>query len=276
SVVAPVSLIVSAFAPVGDVRRTLTPQLRTDVGATRLLWVDLGRGQSRIGASILAQVHGALGGAAPDLDDTALLTGFAQALRAARERALVLAYHDVSDGGVFVTLAEMAFAARCGIVADLPGHAAGAAARLFAGEPGAVLQVKTGDVAAVSALFSEAGLGACVHDIGAPVAELTFTLTCGNETLAMGWTDARRAWSETSHRMRLLRDEPASAHEEFAAQLDTADPGLSLSLAFDPADDVAAPYVNRGARPRVAVLREQGVNSHVEMAAVLDLAGFEP
>src|SRR5690606_17972248 len=183
SVVAPVSLIVSAFAPVGDVRRTLTPQLRTDAGATRLLWVDLGRGQSRVGASILAQVHGALGDVAPDLDDPALLTGFAQALRAARERALVLAYHDVSDGGVFVTLAEMAFAARCGIVADLPGHAAGAAARLFAEEPGAVLQVKAGDVAAVNALFSDPGLGACVHDIGAPVAELTFTVTCGNETL---------------------------------------------------------------------------------------------
>ncbi len=275
SVVAPVSLIVSAFAPVGDVRRTLTPLLRLDAGDTRLLWVDLGRGRARLGASIVAQVHGGLGGAAPDLDDPALLTGFASAFNAVRDK--VLAYHDVSDGGVFVTLAEMAFASHCGLAVELPVSGdADLAARLFAEEPGAVLQVRAADVAAVRGRFAAEGLADAVHDIGAPVREPELVFAGGNRTLQLGWEEARRAWSETSHRMRLLRDEPASAHEEFAAQLDLADPGLQVALTFDPEQDVAAPYINRGARPRVAVLREQGVNSHVEMAAVLDLAGFEP
>src|SRR5690606_17627401 len=115
-----------------------------------------------------------------------------------------------------------------------------------------------------------------VHDIGAPAEEPVLVFAGGNRTLSLGWEEARRAWGETSHRMRLLRDEPASAHEEFAAQLDLTDPGLHVALTFDPEEDVAAPFINRGARPKVAVLREQGVNSHVEMAAVLDLAGFEP
>jgi phosphoribosylformylglycinamidine synthase len=275
SVVAPVSLIVSAFAPVGDVRRTLTPLLRRDAGATRLLWIDLGRGRARLGASILAQVYGALGGEAPDVEEPALVAGFARALAAARPQ--VLAYHDVSDGGVFVTLAEMAFASHCGVEVELPVNGAvDLAARLFAEEPGVVLQVRAAEVDAVRAHFAAHGLAEAVHDIGAPVDEPTLTFVGGNRTLALSWEEARRAWSETSHRMRLLRDEPASAHEEFAAQLDLADPGLQVALTFDPEEDVAAPYLNRGARPKVAVLREQGVNSHVEMAAVLDLAGFEP
>src|SRR5690606_27946093 len=144
AVVAPVSLIVSAFAPVADVRRTLTPLLRRDAGETRLVWVDLGRGKARLGASILAQVHGALGDQAPDLDDPALLAGFARALRSARSRDLVLAYHDISDGGLFVALAEMAFASHCGVQVQLPVMASGLAAGLFAEEPGALLQVRAG------------------------------------------------------------------------------------------------------------------------------------
>jgi phosphoribosylformylglycinamidine synthase len=276
SVVAPVSLIVSAFAPVGDVRRTLTPLLRRDVGATRLLWIDLGQGRCRLGASILAQVYSSLGDVAPDLDDPALLTGFAAALRAARERGLVLAYHDVSDGGVFATLAEMAFASRCGLDVHLPAAGSAPAAQLFAEEAGVVLQVREADVAAVVALFAGQGLEGCSHDLGAPVDELTLSMRAGSATLSLDWVEARRAWSETSNRMRLLRDEPQSAREEFAAQLDTGDPGLHVALGFDPQQDVAAPYVNVGARPKVAVLREQGVNSQVEMGAVLDMAGFEP
>ncbi len=275
SVVAPVSLIVSAFAPVGDVRRTWTPLLRQDAGDTRLLWIDLGRGKGRLGASILAQVHGALGGAVPDLDDPALLKGLAQLLREARARDLVLAYHDISDGGLFAALAEMAFASHCGLEVDLPAQGAGLTAQLFAEEPGVVLQVRAGDVAALRELAQQAGLAECLHDLGTPVADLTLTFNGGNQALALGWDEARKAWSATSHRMRLLRDEPASAHEELETQLDTGDPGLGVSLSFDPAEDVAAPYVNRGARPKVAVLREQGVNSHVEMAAVLEMAGFE-
>jgi phosphoribosylformylglycinamidine synthase len=276
SVVAPVSLIVSAFAPVTDVRRSLTPQLRLDVGATRLLWIDLGRGRCRMGASILAQVHGELGDEAPDLDSPALLTGFAAALRAARQRDLVLAYHDVSDGGVFATLTEMAFAAHCGLDVVLSADKVGLAAGLFAEEPGVVIQVRAGDVATVRGILAGANAELVVQDIGAPQAALRLCFAGGGESLLLDWVEARRAWSETSHRMRLLRDEPASAREEFAAQLDADDPGLSVRLGFDPQQDVAAPYVNRGARPQVAVLREQGVNSQVEMAAVLDLAGFEP
>jgi phosphoribosylformylglycinamidine synthase len=276
SVVAPVSLIVSAFAPTPDVRGVLTPQLRRDAGDTRLLWIDLGRGKARLGASILAQVHGALGDVAPDLDSPALLEGFAAALRAARAQGRLLAYHDISDGGVFATLAEMAFAAHCGFEVTLPVGPAGLAASLFAEEAGAVVQVRAADAEAVRGAFAAAGLAAGVHDIGAPTEALQLAFNGGGQRLALDWVEARRAWSETSHRMRLLRDDPQSAREEFAAQLDAADPGLQVALGFDPQQDVAAPYVNRGARPRVAVLREQGVNSQVEMAAVLELAGFEP
>ncbi|HXC58795.1 MAG TPA: phosphoribosylformylglycinamidine synthase, partial [Steroidobacteraceae bacterium] len=280
SVTAPVSLIVSAFAPVRDVRRAQTPLLRNDVGDTRLLLVDLAGGRNRLGGSILAQVYGALGGEPPDLDSPPLLKGFAAALRAARARDLLLAYHDISDGGVFATLAEMAFASHCGLSVDLPeggGSAVpGLAARLFAEEPGAVLQVRAADVSAVVALFAAQGLTTQVHDIGAPTQDWTLQFRCGSERYAADWKALRRAWSETSHRMRLLRDEPGCAVEEFAAQLDMKDPGLQLRLQFDPDQDIAAPYISRGARPRVAVLREQGVNSQVEMAAVLDLAGFEP
>ncbi len=283
SVVAPVSLIVSAFAPVGDVRCTLTPQLATDTGPTRLLRVDLGAGRNRLGGSILAQVYGELGAVAPDLDDPAALKAFAAALRAARERDLVLAYHDISDGGVFATLVEMAFASHCGLDIRLPtgaGAGAGAdaygfAAALFAEEPGAVLQVRAADVAALRALFAEAGIGDLLHDIGTPREDLRLLFACGDQHFDSDWATLRRAWSETSHRMRLLRDDPECAREEFAAQTDPADPGLALKLAFDAAEDIAAPFIVRGARPKVAVLREQGVNSQVEMAAVLELAGFE-
>jgi phosphoribosylformylglycinamidine synthase len=276
SVTAPVSLIVSAFAPVADVRRVQTPLLRSDQGDTRLLLVDLGGGRNRLGGSILAQVHGALGEESPDLDSPALLKGYATALRAARRRDLLLAYHDISDGGVFATLAEMAFASHCGLSVDLPAGRGGLIARLFAEEPGAVLQVRAADAAAVIALFADAGLAAHVHDIGAPTGGTQLQLRCGGEQYLADWSTLRRAWSETSHRMRLLRDDPDCAREEFAAQLDLSDPGLQVKLGFNPDEDIAAPYVARGARPRVAVLREQGVNSQVEMAAVLDMAGFEP
>jgi phosphoribosylformylglycinamidine synthase len=270
-----VSLIVSAFAPVADVRRGQTPQLRLDVGDTRLLLVDLGGGRNRLGASILAQVYGGLGDEAPDLASPELLLQFAAALRAARQHNLLLAYHDISDGGVFATLAEMAFAARCGLSVELPGGRGGLLARLFAEEAGAVIQVRTTDVSAVMALFASQGLSALIHDIGEPMGSLTLQLRCGSERFEADWGALRAAWSETSHRMRLLRDDPACAREEYAAQQDASDPGLSVKLAFDPEQDVAAPYVSRGVRPKVAVLREQGVNSQVEMAAVLDLAGFE-
>ncbi len=274
SVVAPVSLVVSAFAPVPDVRSTLTPQLSLDAGDTRLLWIDLGEGRARLGGSILAQVHGELGAVPPDLDRPELLQGFAAGLHAARGRGLVLAYHDVSDGGVFATLVEMAFASRCGMDIALPVDAQGFAGSLFAEEAGAVIQVPASQSSVVCGIFASVGL-AQVHDIGAPQSALQLRFSGGGTGLSLDWLEARRTWSETSHRMRLLRDDPDSAREEFAAQLDATDPGLSVALSFDAQADIAAPYLNLGLRPRVAVLREQGVNSQVEMGAVLELAGFE-
>jgi phosphoribosylformylglycinamidine synthase len=276
-VVAPVSLIVSAFAPVVDVRRTLTPQLRTDCGETRLLLIDLGSGRNRLGGSCLAQVYGQVGREAPDCDDPALVRRFFESVARLRGEGLLLAYHDRSDGGLFVTLAEMAFAGRCGVEVALP--TAGlerTAAALFAEELGAVVQVRASDEARVLALVDAAGLGQFVTTIGRVVSEDRLTVRdAGGELLAMSRTELRAAWSETSHLMQSLRDNPLCAREEYERATDAGDPGLFARLTFDPTDDVAAPYVQTGMRPRVAILREQGVNSQVEMAAVFHRAGFE-
>jgi phosphoribosylformylglycinamidine synthase len=272
-VVAPVSLVISAFAPITDVRRTLTPYLATQAEPTLLVWIDLGRGKARLGASILAQVYGELGDVPPDLDSPDLLRGFQRAIRLMRARGLLLAYHDVSDGGVLATLAEMAFASHCGL--QIHVSAAGQlAAVLFAEEAGAVIQVLESAVPSVLELCREVGLDSCAKVIGKPSSDLRLTFSGGGQHLQLDWQHARRAWSETSHRMRLLRDEPGCAHEEFAAQLDVGDRGINAVLSFDPTEDISAPYINAGVRPSVAVLREQGVNGQVEMAAALDLAGF--
>ena len=280
SVWAPVSLIVSAFASVRDARRTLTAELSHDSGATRLVLIDLGRGQNRLGASCLAQVFGVLGSEPADLDDPALLSGFFAAIRAAADANLLLAYHDRSDGGLFVTLAEMAFASGRGIAIDL-GDArvagADAVAALFAEELGAVVEVREADLEALVAILARHGLGACARPIGRPTAERRLLIDSGGRrVLDEPVLELRRAWSETSFRMRELRDDPDCAREEYAALADDRDPGLSATLGFDPEDDIAAPYIARGARPPVAILREQGVNSHVEMAAVFERAGFAP
>jgi phosphoribosylformylglycinamidine synthase len=275
SVVAPMSLIVSAFAPVGDVRRTLTPVLRLDEGASSLLLVDLARGRNRLGMSALAQVFGLLGGPCADLDEPALLAGFAAAVIELRRRGQIMAYHDRADGGLLATLAEMAFAGHCGLDVVLPAAAGGPIGALFAEEPGAVLQVAQAHEAAVLECFARHGLAQCVQQIGAPCRELRLRIRSGAALLDESWTDLRRAWSETSARMRALRDDPQCAQEELDAALDSTDPGLSQQLSFDPDEDIAAPLVLRGARPRVAVLREQGVNGQVEMAAALERAGFE-
>jgi phosphoribosylformylglycinamidine synthase len=274
AVVAPVSLIVSAFAPVRDVRRTWTPELRVRDGASTLLLIDLARGRNRLGLSALAQVYGVTGGAAADADDAALLGAFAAAMIALRARDLVLAYHDRSDGGLAVTLLEMAFAGHCGLDIALPDAQATAAAQLFAEEPGAVLQVLERDLTAVLECLAAHGLRDCTRAIGAPTPLMRVRLRVGDTLLEESWSELRRAWSETSYRMRRLRDDPACADEEFEALQDETDPGLSQALSFDPQQDIAAPFVPRGAGPRVAVLREQGVNSHFEMAAALDRAGL--
>jgi phosphoribosylformylglycinamidine synthase len=279
SVVAPVSLVVSAFAPVADVRRTLTPELRMDRGASRLLLVDLGAGRNRLGGSVLAQVHGELGQTPADLDDPQRLVGFAAALGRARTRGLLRAYHDRSDGGLFATLVEMAFAGHCGIEVTLPAERGAPLAQLFSEELGAVLQVTDADVAAVRALFAEVGLGSDVYLLGRPTAERRVRIAIESAAgiavvLDERSRDLRRAWSETSARLRRLRDDPECADEELESALDEADSGLRVELRFDPGEDVAAPFIV-GARPRIAVLREQGVNSQVEMAAAFERAGFE-
>jgi phosphoribosylformylglycinamidine synthase len=275
SVIAPVSLIVSAFAPVQNVRRTWTPVLQLDRGDSALLLLDLGGGRNRLGMSALAQVYRSAGGRPADADDAGLLRGFAAAMIELRARELVLAYHDRSDGGLIVTLIEMAFAGHCGLEIRLEGGSGSAAAQLFAEEPGAVLQVRQAELAAVLDCLRAHGLTRWVRTIGAPTRALRVRVRVGGAVLDESWSELRCAWSETSYHMRRLRDDPQCAEEELAALLDEGDPGLSQHLSFDPEEDIAAPMIASGARPRVAVLREQGVNSHFEMAAVLDRAGFE-
>jgi phosphoribosylformylglycinamidine synthase len=277
SVVAPVSLIVSAFAPVEDARRTWTPALTTREGPTALWLVDLGAGRNRLGGSALAQVYGELGEQPPDLDDSQRLVRLAGALAELRQAGLVLAYHDRSDGGLLATLLEMAFAGHCGLDIRLPAQTGSPAAQLFAEELGVVLQVAAADEDKVRGILSRHGLAELAMRVGAPLQELRIRVHAGAErVLDESWTDLRSAWSETSWRMRRLRDDPQCADEEYAAQTAAADPGLDVTLTFNADEDIAAPYIARGARPKVAVLREQGVNSHTETAAAFDQAGFAP
>jgi phosphoribosylformylglycinamidine synthase len=298
SVTAPMSLIVTAFARVTDARKTLTPQLRMDQGDTELVLVDLGAGRNRLGGSILAQVCSQLGHQAPDLDDPKRLANFFAAIQQLNAGSKILAYHDRSDGGLFATACEMAFAGRGGVtlaldnlVADarrldvdgnerqgamLAGDIAGRVlAVLFNEEPGAVLQVRKSERDAVMATLREAGLGAISQVIGHPnTAGEVRVVVNGKAVLAEKRSALHRAWSEVTHHIQRLRDNPACADQEYDRLLDEGDPGLNTKLTFDPAQDVAAPFIARGVRPRVAVLREQGVNGQVEMAGSLDRAGF--
>ena len=275
AVTAPLSLIVSAFAPVPDVRTSVTPELRADIDG-QLLLVDLGAGKNRLGLSALAQCWEQVGGAVPDLDDPARLVAFFGVIQRCLEDGCLVAYHDRSDGGLFTTLAEMAFAGHCGFDVDITALGTDPLAALFSEELGAVLQVRTVDVDDVRARFAAAGLGAMVHVIGRAVAgQTTRVVRAGAECYRGSRVDLHRAWAELSHAMQSLRDNPSCAREEYDAILDADAPGLSATLAFEPSDDVAAPFVNVGARPRMAVLREQGVNSHYEMAAGFERAGFD-
>ena len=278
AVVAPLSLIVSAFAPAADVRRTLTPTLSLDAGSSALWLIDLGAGRNRLGGSVLAQVHGEMGEEPPDLDDPALLVRFAAALRELKAAGIILAYHDRSDGGLFATLLEMGFAGHCGLEIELPGSLGGSSAAfaaLYAEELGVVVQIRDADEPRLRAILSAHGLEALAQRLGQPTHDMRIRIRAGGALLDEAWTDLRRAWSQTSFELRRLRDDPECAQEELAAQSDPDDPGLSVALSFDPSEDIAAAYVLRGARPAVAILREQGVNSQVETAAVFERAGFE-
>jgi len=274
--VAPLSLIISAFAPVRDVRRTLTPQLRTDLGPSTLVLVDLGRGRNRLGGSSFAQVYGRLGETPPDCDDPARLAAFFAAIAELRAQGALLAYHDRSDGGLFATLAEMAFAGRCGLEVDL-GDVGSIAGALFAEELGAVVQVRDESLANVVRVFERHGLAAETRAIGT-VNEVDRVRVRANGKVVLDETRSalRAAWSETTYRLVELRDHPQCAQEQYETACDPQDPGLNVKLTFDVNDDVAAPFIARGVRPKVAILREQGVNSHLEMAAALHRAGFEP
>jgi phosphoribosylformylglycinamidine synthase len=274
AVVAPVSLIVSAFAPVCDAGCTLTPALVRDAGSTSLLLVDLGAGRNRIGASGLAQVYGAVGREPPDVDDPARLRAFFGAVRELADAGIALAYHDRSDGGLAVTLLEMAFAGHRGLEIDL-GAVRDAARALFSEELGAVIQVPDARLGEAQAVLAAHGLAGMTHRIGRPTAEARIVVRTNDAALLdESWAGLYEAWSETSWRMQRLRDNPACADEEQVARIAFDDPGLQWHPCFDAEEDIAAPAVLRGARPRVAILREQGVNSQVEMAAAFDRAGF--
>jgi phosphoribosylformylglycinamidine synthase len=278
--VSPVSLVITGFARVDDVRRTLTPQLKLDRGDTELWLLDLGAGRDRLGASALTQVFNRSGGVPPGLDDARRLKALFGLVQEANRSGLLLAYHDRSDGGVIVTLLEMAFAGHCGLEIRLDGWADAALRALFNEELGAVLQVAAANREAFEALLVKHGLAGMSHRIGRPKEKLGIKLYSGGETLfKWNWSTLYRAWNETSHAMQQLRDNPASADAELEWRLDDADPGLSPKLAFDPAEDIAAPLIHAaiagGAKPRVAILREQGVNGQVEMAAAFARAGFE-
>jgi phosphoribosylformylglycinamidine synthase len=302
-VVAPVSLIVSAFASVGDVRGTLTPQLRTDRGDTTLILVDLGQGKNRMGGSILSQVHGAFGEAVPDLDEAALLKSLFDAINELRRDGLLLAYHDRSDGGLWAAVCEMAFAGHTGLslnvdilvtegdgigdsraeYGDSKNWASQVSERrneltlkaLFNEELGVVLQVRTEQRNEVIQRLRAHGLSRHSHFIGKP----------NDRGVVEVWRDTKpvfsaplqelqQAWDEVSWRIARERDNPVCADAEHDSVGDPADHGLQVDLSFDPLEDVAAPYLNLS-KPKLAILREQGVNSHVEMAYAMAQAGFE-
>jgi phosphoribosylformylglycinamidine synthase len=294
-VTSPLSLIITAFAPCADIRKTLTPQLQRDseVGETELLLIDLGQGRNRLGASALAQVYGQTGNAAPDVD-VALLKAFFASVQQLNRDGRILAYHDRSDGGLFATICEMSFASHIGVslnldtlcydplMNDIDGYERlpqivdgrmrdRLLGVLFNEELGAVLQVRLKDRAAVMQTLRDAGLGACSHLIGtANKHDEVRIWRNAKQVFAGRRVELQQAWSEVSYQVAKLRDDPACVKEEFDALADANDPGLSVKLTFTP----EAPFVATGAKPRMAILREQGVNGQVEMAAAFERAGF--
>ncbi|THD55713.1 phosphoribosylformylglycinamidine synthase [Enterobacteriaceae bacterium ML5] len=272
----PLSLVITAFARVEDVRHTVTPQLRTDKGDTALLLVDLGAGHNALGATALAQVYRQLGNTPADVRSAEQLGGFFNAMQALVSEQKLLAYHDRSDGGLLVTLAEMAFAGHCGLTADIAALGNDSLAALFNEELGAVIQVRASDREAVEKTLADFGLADCTHYLGTAETGDRFIISSGSKPVySESRTTLRTWWAETTWQMQRLRDNPECADQEHQAKTQDLDPGLNVKLTFAPDEDVAAPYIAKGARPKVAVLREQGVNSHVEMAAAFHRAGFD-
>ncbi len=299
AVVSPVSLVVTAFAPVQDVRRSLTPQLRTDAGATSLILIDLGQGRHRMGGSVLAQAFNQVGESVPDAADAETMKAFFRTVRQLADDGLVLAYHDRSDGGLLATACEMAFAGRTGVSLNLdmltidpntadwgdykirPEQVAvqrneAVLAALFNEELGAVLQVPQAERNNVLRRLREAGLSACSHVVGSlNGGDQVEVFSDGKCIYQATRAELALEWSLVTHRIMAARDNPDCAQAEHDVWLLADDPGLNAQVPFDPQQDVAAPFIATGKRPRVAILREQGCNSQVEMAWAFDKAGFE-
>jgi phosphoribosylformylglycinamidine synthase len=269
AVTSPISLVVTAFAATPDARKTLTPQLQTD-SDTKLIVIDLGAGKNRMGGSSLAQVYGALGNEAPDVDDAAQLKHFFNSMQALNAAGKLLAYHDRSDGGLFTTLVEMAFAGHCGLQIDLSNLPGDIASILYNEELGAVIQVPADQATAIAAQFN--GLAHVIGEV--EQGDRIAIKQHGKAVFSDSRVNLHRMWSETTYRMQKLRDNPVCAQQEYDKILDVNNRGLFSELSFDVNDNVAAPYINAGARPKMAILREQGVNGQVEMAASFDRAGF--
>jgi phosphoribosylformylglycinamidine synthase len=266
---------VSAFAPVTDIRQTLTPQLRVNSGSGKLYLLDLGRGQNRLAGSALAQVYRDLNGTVPDLDATSDLRNFFELIKGLRQAGALTAYHDRSDGGLLVTLLEMAFASHCGLKIDLP-EAVDALQFLFSEELGAVLQIAADQSEFAEQLASVLGFAECFIELASVTDDDEVSVTHSDAVLfSRARSQLQRQWASTSYEIQKLRDNSDCAQEEYDSLLLQDDPGLNVSLSFDVNDDVSAPYINKGVRPKVAVLREQGVNGQVEMAAAFNRAGFD-
>jgi phosphoribosylformylglycinamidine synthase len=273
AVTSPISLIISAFANTLDVRKTLTPQLRTDLGDTELILIDLGNGKNRMGGSALAQVYSQLGDTTPDVDNPAQLKNFFTQIQALNADSKILAYHDRSDGGLFATLCEMTFAGHCGVQVDISVLQGDANSVLFNEELGAVIQVPNKDTIAILAQLNSA-LDGCAHYIGKVNKANEIHIKKGNIVFTDTRVNLHRMWSETTYHMQSLRDNPLCAQQEYDRILNDADVGMHAQLSFDINENLSAPYINTGKRPNMAILREQGVNGQTEMAAAFDRAGF--
>jgi phosphoribosylformylglycinamidine synthase len=276
AVTSPISLVVTAFANTTDARKTLTPRLRTglsdpNIGETKLILIDLGNGKNRMGGSSLAQVHGQVGNEVPDVDSPEQLKAFFTEIQRLNANDKILAYHDRSDGGLFTTLCEMAFAGRCGLQVNVNNSSGDVINSLFNEELGAVIQVRASESDAILAQLNQ---HLSAQMIGVVTSENEISISANGQTV---FTDTRvnlhRMWSETTYHMQSLRDNPACAQQEYDRILNTADIGLNVHTTFDINDDISAPYLNL-ARPKMAILREQGVNGQVEMASAFDRAGF--
>ena len=277
---APLSLITTAFAIVEDVRQTLTPQLRRDKGETELILIDLGKGKNRLAASALSQVYSQVGSETPDVDNVDALSNFFNAIQSLNKNEQLLAYHDRSDGGLLATLTEMAFAGHTGITVSLDKLGENTLESLFNEELGAVIQVRQTELAEVLSVLDQNDLTDYSHVIGTLNNSDEIIFTASGETI---YSEARsslqKVWSETSYRLQALRDNDECAAEEFEclddSYLDGNNIGLSATTTFDIAEDITAPYINKGAKPAIAILREQGVNGQQEMAVAFDRAGFK-